>query len=87
MAAPMAASVGAPLLAPIADTLRAVGGLREALGRRVNECLVRRLEAFIDEDLASVTTMRVGLRLGTPWGCQIGSLTWSMLAVINRTVF
>jgi hypothetical protein len=114
MAAPMAAAIGAPLLAPVAgphaasteyflkvyqrtgvpayphrtrtpsphfplsitpvhfiyhlavvvglysaaDALRAVGMLRDNLGRRVNQCLVKRLEAFIDEDLGSVTAMR-----------------------------
>jgi len=35
-----------------------VGSLCDDLGRRVQSCLVKRLEAFIDEDLASVTTMR-----------------------------
>ena len=58
MSAPMAAAIGAPLLTPIADTLRAVGMLRESLGRRVHRALVGNLQAFIDEDLGSVATMR-----------------------------
>ena len=58
MAAPMAAAIGAPLLTPVADALRAVGSARDALGRRVDQCLVSRLEAFIDEDLAAAATMR-----------------------------
>ena len=58
MSAPMAAAIGAPLLTPIADTLRAVGMLRESLGRRVHNALVGNLQAFIDEDLGAVTTMR-----------------------------
>jgi hypothetical protein len=58
MSAPMAAAIGAPLLTPIADTLRAVGMLRESLGRRVHRALVGNLQAFIDEDIGSVTLMR-----------------------------
>ena len=58
MAAPMAAAIGAPLLTPIADTLRAVGMLRESLGRRVHRALVGNLQAFVDEDVGSVATMR-----------------------------
>ena len=58
MSAPMAAAIGAPLLTPIADTLRAVGMLRESLGRRVHRALVGNLQAFIDEDVGSVATMR-----------------------------
>ena len=50
MAAPMAAAIGAPLLHPIADALRAVGMLRESLGRRVTDKLVRNVQAFVDED-------------------------------------
>ena len=58
MSAPMAAAIGAPLLTPIADTLRAVGMLRESLGRRVHRALVGNLQAFIDEDVGSVAAMR-----------------------------
>jgi len=58
MAAPMAAAIGAPLLAPIADALRAVGMLRESLGRRVRENLVDNLQCFVDEDLGAFATMR-----------------------------
>ena len=58
MAAPMAAAIGAPLLAPIADALRAVGLLRESLGRRVRENLVDNLQCFVDEDLGAFATMR-----------------------------
>ena len=58
MAAPMAAAIGAPLLHPIADALRAVGMLRESLGRRVTDRLVRNVQAFVDEDLGSVAAAR-----------------------------
>ena len=58
MAAPMAAAIGAPLLHPIADALRAVGMLRESLGRRVTDRLVRNVQAFVDEDLGAVAAAR-----------------------------
>lgn len=58
MAAPMAAAIGAPLLHPIADALRAVGMLRESLGRRVTDKLVRNVQAFVDEDLGAVSAAR-----------------------------
>jgi len=58
MAAPMAAAIGAPLLHPIADALRAVGMLRESLGRRVTEKLVRNVQAFVDEDIGAVSAAR-----------------------------
>ena len=58
MAAPMAAAVGAPLLGPIADALRAVGTCRESLGRRVRDVSLNPLRQFIDEDLREVSQLR-----------------------------
>ena len=58
MAAPMAAAVGAPLLGPIADALRAVGTCRESLGRRVRDVSLTPLRQFIDEDLREVAQLR-----------------------------
>ena len=58
MAAPMAAAVGAPLLGPIADALRAVGACRESLGRRVRDVSLDPLRQFIDEDLREVSQLR-----------------------------
>ena len=58
MAAPMAAAVGAPLLGPIADALRAVGACRESLGRRVRDVSLNPLRQFLDEDLREVSQLR-----------------------------
>ena len=58
MAAPMAAAVGAPLLGPMADALRAVGACRESLGRRVRDVSLNPLRQFLDEDLREVSQLR-----------------------------
>ena len=75
MAAPMASSIGAPLLAPIADALRAVGMLRESLGRRVRENLVDNLQCFVDEDLGAFATRKTATSATAPRATRRGSIT------------
>jgi len=58
LVAPLAASLGAPLLAPLAEGLRAVGNRRLAHAARLQAELVLPLETFVNESLKGVAAAR-----------------------------
>lgn len=58
LVAPLAASLGAPLLAPLCATLRQAGSRREAHADRLEAQLVAPLQAFVEETLKGVAVTR-----------------------------
>lgn len=58
LSAALTASVGIKALTPVLDVLKALGGLRVKLGNKVFNSMHKPLEAFIDTEIAAVSSER-----------------------------